>query len=63
MCVLYAVGIAQVAAQQGFNVTLIDVNASSLGDAKKRIGDSIGRVAKKKFANDNVKFLSLFNPL
>eukprot|EP00019_Armaparvus_languidus_P001810 CAMPEP_0168591086 /NCGR_PEP_ID=MMETSP0420-20121227/6936_1 /TAXON_ID=498008 /ORGANISM="Pessonella sp." /LENGTH=339 /DNA_ID=CAMNT_0008626833 /DNA_START=131 /DNA_END=1150 /DNA_ORIENTATION=+ len=46
-------GIAQVAAQQGFNVTLIDVNASSLGDAKKRIGDSIGRVAKKKFANDN----------
>lgn len=48
---LMGAGIAQVAAQSGINVTLIDLNQSVLDASRTRIGESIGRVAKKKFAN------------
>ncbi|CAK1586632.1 unnamed protein product [Parnassius mnemosyne] len=40
-------GIAQVAAQAGQNVILVDVNSDILAKAQKSIGNNLGRVAKK----------------
>ena len=45
-------GIAQVAAQTGHKVTVVDVNQELLDKSKTRISDSIKRVAKKKFKED-----------
>lgn len=49
---LMGAGIAQVAAQTGHHVTLVDIDATAVNKAKERIGTSIQRVAKKKFAQD-----------
>lgn len=45
-------GIAQVAAQTGHHVTLVDVSENLLTHSKKNIETSVTRVAKKRFAND-----------
>merc|ERR1712111_6980 len=45
-------GIAQVAAQTGHKVTLVDVNQQVLDKSNARISESIKRVAKKKFKDD-----------
>uniref|UniRef100_A0A2R5L8S1 Hydroxyacyl-coenzyme A dehydrogenase, mitochondrial n=1 Tax=Ornithodoros turicata TaxID=34597 RepID=A0A2R5L8S1_9ACAR len=45
-------GIAQVAAQTGHKVTLVDLNSEVLEKSKDRIKESLKRVAKKKFADD-----------
>jgi len=42
-------GIAQVSAQSGFNVTLVDVSEEVLSKSQKNISKSLERVAKKKF--------------
>ena len=52
-------GIAQVAAQTNHKVTLVDVSEDVLGKANKRIAESLKRVAKKTFKEDEaagVKF-------
>jgi len=54
-------GIAQVAAQTGHTVTMVDIDGVAVAKAEKRIGDSITRVAKKKFGgegDDASKFIS-----
>ncbi|CRL08612.1 CLUMA_CG021289, isoform B [Clunio marinus] len=48
-------GIAQVAAQTGHNVTLVDLDASLLEKAKKSIAKSLERVAKKQFKDETSK--------
>lgn len=56
MCVYY-----QVAAQTGHTVTMVDIDEGAVSKAQKRIGDSIKRVAKKKFGDDGdgaAKFIS-----
>jgi 3-hydroxyacyl-CoA dehydrogenase len=45
-------GIAQVTAQAGMQVHLIDQTESLLDNAKTRIVDSLQRVAKKKYPDD-----------
>jgi 3-hydroxyacyl-CoA dehydrogenase len=45
-------GIAQVAAQTGHEVTLVDVSDDLLKKSRKNIETSVGRVAKKKFSED-----------
>ena len=45
-------GIAQVGAQTGHKVTLVDLSEDALNKSRVRIEDSIKRVAKKKFQND-----------
>ncbi|CAH0564361.1 unnamed protein product [Brassicogethes aeneus] len=45
-------GIAQVAAQTGHNVTLVEVNADILKKAEGSIVNSVGRVAKKMYKDD-----------
>jgi hypothetical protein len=60
---LSLIGIAQVSAQSGFNVTLVDLDAKTLASAQQRINDSIGRVAKKKFADNKVRRLSMRLPM
>ncbi|GIY12388.1 hydroxyacyl-coenzyme A dehydrogenase, mitochondrial [Caerostris extrusa] len=45
-------GIAQVAAQTGHNVTLVDVSEPILEKAHSRIQKSLERVAKKKFSDN-----------
>jgi len=45
-------GIAQVAAQTGHKVTMVDVNQTILDKSNARISESIKRVAKKKFKDD-----------
>ena len=45
-------GIAQVAAQTGHKVTVVDVSQEMLDKSRTRISDSIKRVAKKKFKED-----------
>ena len=45
-------GIAQVAAQTGHKVTVVDVNQEMLDRSKARISESIRRVAKKMFKED-----------
>ncbi|KAK3883579.1 hypothetical protein Pcinc_012082, partial [Petrolisthes cinctipes] len=49
---LMGAGIAQVAAQTGHIVTMVDIDEMAVNKAEKRIGDSIKRVAKKKFGED-----------
>lgn len=54
-------GIAQVGAQTGHKVTLVDLNEDVLAKSKNRIGESIKRVAKKQFKDDATaaeKFIS-----
>lgn len=45
-------GIAQVAAQTGHSVTLVDIDEDLLGKSEKRIHQSIARVAKKLHKED-----------
>ncbi len=49
---LMGAGIAQVGAQTGHKVTLVDVSKDVLDQSQARIGESIKRVAKKKHAED-----------
>ena len=49
---LMGAGIAQVAAQTGHKTTLVDLNQAVLDKSAARISDSIKRVAKKKFKED-----------
>jgi len=54
-------GIAQVAAQTGHTVVMVDIDGAAVAKAEKRIGNSIKRVAKKKFGgegDDASKFIS-----
>ena len=46
-------GIAQVGAQTGHKVTLVDLSEDALKKSRARIEDSIKRVAKKKFKDDS----------
>jgi len=45
-------GIVQVTAQAGINVTMVDMSEDVLQKSVDRIGKSLGRVVKKKFAAD-----------
>jgi len=49
---LMGAGIAQVGAQTGHKVTLVDVSQDVLNKSQHRINESIKRVAKKKFKED-----------
>ena len=49
---LMGAGIAQVGAQTGHKVTLVDLNQEVLDKSNARISESIKRVAKKKFKED-----------
>lgn len=49
---LMGAGIAQVGAQTGHKVTLVDVSQDVLDKSQARINESIKRVAKKKFKED-----------
>lgn len=54
-------GIAQVAAQAGQTVTLVDVSSDVLGKAQKSMGANLGRVAKKIYKDkpqDGEKFVT-----
>lgn len=48
-------GIAQVAAQSGFNVTLVELDSSLIDKARKSIEQNLERVARKTFADDKLK--------
>jgi len=54
-CGLMGAGIAQVAAQAGNKVNLVDVNDTVLKKSEERIQKSVQRVAKKKFKDDSTK--------
>lgn len=49
---LMGAGIAQVGAQTGHKVTLVDISSQVLEASNKRISDSVTRVAKKQFKDD-----------
>merc|ERR1711971_790190 len=49
---LMGTGIAQVAAQAQQKVALVDISQDILNKAEKRISESLKRVAKKKFKDD-----------
>ena len=49
---LMGAGIAQVAAQTGHKVTLVDLSKDVLTKSQKRIDDSVRRVAKKTYKED-----------
>lgn len=49
---LMGAGIAQVGAQTGHKVTLVDISTKVLEASTKRMSDSISRVAKKQFKDD-----------
>jgi len=49
---LMGAGIAQVSAQTGHKVTLVDISQQVLDKSNARIGESIKRVAKKQFKED-----------
>jgi len=49
---LMGAGIAQVGAQTGHKVTLVDLSPEVLAKSSKRISDSVARVAKKQFKDD-----------
>merc|ERR1719458_1994524 len=49
---LMGAGIAQVGAQTGHKVTIVDISQDVLDKSKARIAESIKRVAKKKFKED-----------
>jgi len=54
-------GIAQVAAQSGHNVIMVDLDQKVLEKSQNAIGKSLQRVAKKQFKDDEAgaqKFLS-----
>ncbi|XP_063895094.1 probable 3-hydroxyacyl-CoA dehydrogenase B0272.3 isoform X2 [Helicoverpa armigera] len=51
-------GIAQVAAQAGQNVTIIDINSDLLGKAQKSIQTNLTRVGKKLYKGDEAKINS-----
>ena len=58
---LMGAGIAQVGAQTGHKVTLVDISQDVLDKSQARINESIKRVAKKKFkdnAEDGEKFIA-----
>lgn len=58
---LMGAGIAQVAAQTGHTVCMVDIDGVAVQKAEKRIGDSIHRVAKKKFGDktdEGTKFVT-----
>ncbi|XP_064111623.1 hydroxyacyl-coenzyme A dehydrogenase, mitochondrial-like isoform X1 [Macrobrachium nipponense] len=58
---LMGAGIAQVAAQTGHTVTMVDIDGEAVKKAEQRIKTSIQRVAKKKFGGegpDAEKFIS-----
>lgn len=48
-------GIAQVAAQTGYKVTLVDISKDVLDQSKARIETSLARVARKLYADDKEK--------
>jgi len=48
-------GIAQVAAQTGHNVTLVELDSSLIDKAKKSIEKNLERVARKQFKDDKAK--------
>lgn len=50
---LMGAGIAQVAAQTGHTVTMVDIDGAAVQKAEQRIGASIQRVAKKKFGGES----------
>ncbi len=50
---LMGAGIAQVAAQTGHNVTLVDVNQEVLDKSRARIEESVARVAKRKYGKED----------
>ncbi|KAG0224791.1 hypothetical protein BGW42_004851 [Actinomortierella wolfii] len=52
---LMGAGIVQVAAQNGFQVTMVDLNESALKRGHDIIGSSLKRVAKKAFPEDAAK--------
>ncbi|KAI8976061.1 3-hydroxyacyl-CoA dehydrogenase [Pilobolus umbonatus] len=54
-------GIVQVAAQAKFNVTMVDTTDAALENGKNIIAASIKRVARKKFADDEVKQKEFIN--
>ena len=47
-------GIAQVAAQTGHNVTMVDMSEDILKKSHSNIEKSLGRVAKKLYRDDSV---------
>jgi len=49
---LMGAGIAQVGAQTGHKVTLVDISPKVLEASTKRMADSVARVAKKQFKDD-----------
>ncbi|KAK9766144.1 hypothetical protein K7432_004997 [Basidiobolus ranarum] len=50
---LMGAGIAQVAAQNGYSVTLVDVSEDHLAKGKSIISSSLKRIARKKFTDEN----------
>ncbi|KAG0047393.1 hypothetical protein BGZ83_007541 [Gryganskiella cystojenkinii] len=52
---LMGAGIVQVAAQNNFNVTMVDLNADALKKGQDIITSSLKRVAKKQFPEDAAK--------
>lgn len=54
-------GIAQVAAQAKYNVTMLDTSEAALENGKNIISKSIKRVARKKFADDEQKQQDFIN--
>jgi len=48
-------GIVRLIAQKGINVTMVDMNEDLLKKSTDRIGKSLSRVVKKKFADDTAK--------
>ena len=47
--------LSQVAAQTGHKVTLVDISQDVLDKSAARIGESIKRVAKKEYKDDQVR--------
>jgi len=56
-------GIAQVAAQGGYNVTIVDVNNEAIEKSKKIIQDSLKRILKAKFKDENVKIDEVYKEI